>query len=387
MIVKIRVDEPEHEPRVVCLEGQTLTIGRSRSCDLVLSCKVASRQHAEILFDGGCGALLDDLGSRNGIEFNKGGGPWPRVLAVGDEIEIGPATLIVLDISTDETDATAASAEDEPEEPLLRSESEDGVVESETESSRSGTEDGLDGYDAAAQALREDYDCLWQVLKSKTPPHLVGEMGALNSAVKKRIDDLDRAADGVEDSNDRLLKLLDAARVISAPQPLKERLETILDLAISKMNADSGFLMLYSRRKHGLRLALQRGMAHLKKGLAIEEGEPTPRRPSVSIAHQALKSGTTVFRLKGEKKKTGKSKDFGARLAEQGIHAAICAPMKVEKRFLGLIYVDYRDPNRLNKHPVSSADADWLESLGSLSALAIENARLIEKARAAKKRK
>ena len=62
MIVKIRVDEPEHEPRVVCLEGQTLTIGRSRSCDLILNSRLASRKHAEILFDGGSGALLDDLG-------------------------------------------------------------------------------------------------------------------------------------------------------------------------------------------------------------------------------------------------------------------------------------------------------------------------------------
>lgn len=65
------------------------TIGRSRSCDIVLADANISRRHAQIVTTGG-GWAIKDLGSTNGLRVNGravGGEPVP--IAPGDRIEIG----------------------------------------------------------------------------------------------------------------------------------------------------------------------------------------------------------------------------------------------------------------------------------------------------------
>jgi FHA domain-containing protein len=68
------------------------TIGRSRSCDVVLDDANVSRQHAEVRPRGGAW-IVADLGSTNGVAVNGVRIEQARKLAPGDRIELGTTVL------------------------------------------------------------------------------------------------------------------------------------------------------------------------------------------------------------------------------------------------------------------------------------------------------
>jgi pSer/pThr/pTyr-binding forkhead associated (FHA) protein len=68
-------------------EGQTLRIGRSPACDIVLEDASVSRRHAVIVHRGGRAMILDDR-SLNGV-FVNGDRVGEAVLSDGDGIAIG----------------------------------------------------------------------------------------------------------------------------------------------------------------------------------------------------------------------------------------------------------------------------------------------------------
>src|ERR1700722_1757963 len=72
--------------------GVTL-IGRSSECQVTIEDPLVSRQHARILIDGD-EALLEDLGSRNGVKLN--GAPITKAapLKDGDRLRIGTQELV-----------------------------------------------------------------------------------------------------------------------------------------------------------------------------------------------------------------------------------------------------------------------------------------------------
>jgi transcriptional regulator with PAS, ATPase and Fis domain len=74
---------------------QSLSVGRSHDCDIVLNDPAASRRHAVVHVAGGLS--IEDLGSHNGTRV-RGTALVPRQrasLRVGDSIQIGGATLLV----------------------------------------------------------------------------------------------------------------------------------------------------------------------------------------------------------------------------------------------------------------------------------------------------
>jgi Protein of unknown function (DUF3662)/FHA domain len=68
------------------------TIGRSRSCDIVLDDANVSRQHAEVRPRGG-GWFVADLGSTNGVAVNGARVEQAHALRPGDRIELGTTVL------------------------------------------------------------------------------------------------------------------------------------------------------------------------------------------------------------------------------------------------------------------------------------------------------
>ena len=73
--------------------GETVTIGRSRSCDLSLRSPDASRRHAEILL-AASGWLVRDLDSTNGTFVNGKRVDRGRIQS-GDLLQVGRLSLTV----------------------------------------------------------------------------------------------------------------------------------------------------------------------------------------------------------------------------------------------------------------------------------------------------
>jgi len=68
------------------------TLGRSRTCDVVLEDANVSRQHAEVRPRGG-GWFVADLGSTNGVAVNGARIEQAHALRPGDRIELGTTVL------------------------------------------------------------------------------------------------------------------------------------------------------------------------------------------------------------------------------------------------------------------------------------------------------
>jgi predicted component of type VI protein secretion system len=79
--------------RMVALAGP-VTVGRAGDADLVLADELVSRHHARIT-PSGSGAIVEDLGSRNGTFVNGEAVPGPTHLTPGDQLQLG-VTLVEL---------------------------------------------------------------------------------------------------------------------------------------------------------------------------------------------------------------------------------------------------------------------------------------------------
>jgi pSer/pThr/pTyr-binding forkhead associated (FHA) protein len=83
--------------RMVALAGP-VTVGRAGDADLVLADELVSRHHARIT-PSGSGAVVEDLGSRNGTFVNGEAVPGPTHLVPGDQLQLG-VTLVELRSAT-----------------------------------------------------------------------------------------------------------------------------------------------------------------------------------------------------------------------------------------------------------------------------------------------
>ena len=94
-------------PPLQLREGESVCVGRSRSCDLALRSPDASRRHAEIACGPG-GWTVRDLDSTNGTYVN-GERVRERALRPGDRIEIGADAITFCEIGVpfEPRDATA----------------------------------------------------------------------------------------------------------------------------------------------------------------------------------------------------------------------------------------------------------------------------------------
>lgn len=88
-------------------QGDTL-IGRSANCQVTLDDPLVSREHARIRIQGAT-AVVEDLGSRNGVQL--GGQPITRAASLGngDRLRIGTQELVFLELPATAERPTRAS--------------------------------------------------------------------------------------------------------------------------------------------------------------------------------------------------------------------------------------------------------------------------------------
>jgi pSer/pThr/pTyr-binding forkhead associated (FHA) protein len=78
--------------------GEAVTVGRGQDADLVLADELVSRRHARVTRSRS-GAVVEDLGSRNGTFLNGEGIHGPTRLEPGDQLQLG-VTLVELRSAT-----------------------------------------------------------------------------------------------------------------------------------------------------------------------------------------------------------------------------------------------------------------------------------------------
>ncbi|MFN2303664.1 MAG: FHA domain-containing protein [Anaerolineales bacterium] len=98
--IKFMVENNKEYPLLIAqagpLEGQRwkisseFLIGRGSDCDIVIPLRQVSRHHAKI-YPGPDGAIIEDLGSKNGTYINANLVQGPRTLRDGDELQISLA--------------------------------------------------------------------------------------------------------------------------------------------------------------------------------------------------------------------------------------------------------------------------------------------------------
>ena len=86
-------------PRQIPLDEGTITLGRSRSCNVQLEDPVLSRQHCAITVDEGR-VVVADLGSSNGT-FVQGDLIEVQTVEQGEVIELGSVCLLLVGTGTD----------------------------------------------------------------------------------------------------------------------------------------------------------------------------------------------------------------------------------------------------------------------------------------------
>jgi hypothetical protein len=75
------------------LTGQSMTIGRSRDCDVIVEDPNISRKHAAVQRSGSSW-VIEDLGSTNGVLVNGRRVGAPQPLHPGDRIELGTSEIV-----------------------------------------------------------------------------------------------------------------------------------------------------------------------------------------------------------------------------------------------------------------------------------------------------
>jgi predicted component of type VI protein secretion system len=94
MRVELAMVKGDGTQRNFALSRERLVIGRLNTCDLRIALPSVSRQHCEVILDGGV-LKLRDLGSSNGTYHNHTR-VQEAVLSAGDEIGVGPVVFRVL---------------------------------------------------------------------------------------------------------------------------------------------------------------------------------------------------------------------------------------------------------------------------------------------------
>jgi len=99
----------EAHPSICALDRHQITLGRAPDCDPVVADIQISRHHAQI-WRQGSGAMLQDLGSRNGAFVNGQCIARPTALQPGDTVTLG-TVQVRLTLAGAPAQATSGSAQ------------------------------------------------------------------------------------------------------------------------------------------------------------------------------------------------------------------------------------------------------------------------------------
>jgi Nif-specific regulatory protein len=169
-----------------------------------------------------------------------------------------------------------------------------------------------------------------------------------------------------------VIGLYEIVKIINSTLDLQEVLTRVLDVAIRRLRAERGMIILLDPITGALRTRVARN---------IREGGDNNelRRSPQSVIKEVMQSGRAV--MSADARADERFVESESVIAEN-IVSILCVPLTIKERISGAIYIDHRQA----RHLFSARDLSFLEAFGDQAAIAIENARLYEELEEARTR-
>jgi Nif-specific regulatory protein len=165
--------------------------------------------------------------------------------------------------------------------------------------------------------------------------------------------------------------LYEIVKIVNSTLDLQEVLNRVLDVAIRRLRAERGMLILLDPITSALRTTVARN---------INENAPSDsRRSPQSVVKEVIQTGQSI--MSADARADERFIESESVIAEN-ILSILCVPMIIKERIAGAIYVDHRQA----RHLFSQKDLTFLEAFADQAAIAIENARLYEELEEARTR-
>ncbi len=162
---------------------------------------------------------------------------------------------------------------------------------------------------------------------------------------------------------DKLQILLEVSKQLSSPEDPDQLLQKIVDLLFEIMHIDRATILMVNETHDSLE----------QKAVNWRSGIPTDENfYSSKITNFVRNQGDAI--LTHDARKDNLFND-SISIVEQGIHAAMCVPLKPADEVIGVLYVD----NLSMTDIYSDEDLEFLTCLANQAAIAIENSRLYKK--------
>ncbi len=325
------VNYPDRAAERLPLKFQRITIGRSARNDVCVPDPFASRVHAEVRREGDI-YLLQDLGSANGTYYNGSRLEQPVALTHGGRIQIGETEIVFKDQTTSQHIPATTIEEDAP------------LPEATIafDSAQHTTNGLLEAIEGARTQSSGRFDV------ATIMPHRTG------SAVK---------APAANDHGDLLALISKVGVTLLASATLDETLRQVALLVFDAVPAERCLIMLREPPEGG--------------ELKIRTAEMRDRRPEVgevrvsrTIVEEVVNQGRSVLTSDAQHDPRFKS----STVTFQGIRSVLAVPLGVGERIFGMIYAD----SPLATSRFSEDHLKVLTTLGSVAAIRVENARLLE---------
>jgi len=337
----LRIVSREEQPKNFNLVQDTITIGRGKDNDIVLSDQRASRQHAQIKKENNQ-YIINDLGSVNGILVNETK-TNTSTLKHNDQIKIGNSILIFLE-------------KEERTQTIQR----DVVVSKESE------------YEDWAQktiSVSPDDSCLADY---ESQPALRKEKKEkkrkFQRSQKQKESEPQAELVSLERANKALYVLYEISKQINSMKSFDEILKEMMDLLFKVIDADYGFLILTDHRKE-----------EDFTPLIVKYRDETKKnkkeiKASRSIIKRVIEDKVALLTSNAqEDSRLGATES----LVSQNIRSAMCVPLWQKDQIIGVIQLDsVRYDNQFTED-----ELELLKTIGCQMAMILEQASLNDKLR------
>ncbi|GAC1402390.1 MAG: hypothetical protein NVSMB56_17380 [Pyrinomonadaceae bacterium] len=347
------VKYPDRRPDVFNLERLRMTIGRSARNEVCIADPFSSRVHAEIRCEGDH-YILQDLGSSNGTYFNDERMTQPVMLAHGDKIRIGETVIEFRDRVVAEKEMTSTIVA----EPMMHlpaqtislagQQTTSGLLEA-IESARTLNSGRISGKTPTATKPATTADRKMQVAQSDLLA-LISKVGVTLLASATLDETLAQVAALVFEAvpAERCLIMLRDGENVDA-------------LVTGSLGAHLGRLS-DNEPHEDLRVKVARARG--------EDGNVGEVRISRKVIEEVVAQGRSVLTSDAQHDPRYMSNT----MTLQGIRSVLAVPLGVGEKIFGMIYAD----SPLVETNFNEDHLKVLTTLGSVAAIRVENARLLE---------